>query len=100
MNLWWWIVAASLLCFGIKCLGYIVPSKIMDSPRIAYMSGIVTIGLLAALTAATTFASGEKVVFDARIGGLVAAAIALKLKAPFIVVVIVGAAATGLLRLI
>lgn len=100
MSLWWWIAAASLLCFGVKFVGYLVPSKLMDNPRIAYMSGIVTIGLLAALTAANTFASGEKVVFDARIGGLVAAAIALKLKAPFIVVVIVGAAATGLLRLL
>ncbi|PRZ40564.1 branched-subunit amino acid transport protein AzlD [Antricoccus suffuscus] len=100
MTLWWWILGTSVLCFGTKCLGYVVPSKIMDNPRIAYMSGIVTIGLLAALTAANTVSSGQNVVFDARIGGLVAAAIALKLKAPFIVVVIVGAAATGVLRLI
>ena len=100
MNLWWWLVIASVLCFVIKFVGYTVPGSLMDNPRIAYKSGIVTIGLLAALTAANTFASGEKVVFDARIGGLIAAAIALKLKAPFILVVIIGAVATGLLRLI
>ena len=100
MNLWWWLVIASVLCFVIKFVGYTAPSSLMDNPRIAYMSGIVTIGLLAALTAANTFASGEKVVFDARIGSLIAAAIALKLKAPFILVVIIGAVATGLLRLI
>ena len=100
MILWWWLVIASVLCFVIKFVGYTVPSSLMDNPRIAYKSGIVTIGLLAALTAANTFASGEKVVFDARIGGLIAAAIALKLKAPFILVVIIGAVATGLLRLI
>ena len=100
MSLWLWLLVASALCFGIKFIGYLVPSKLMDNPRIAYMSGIVTVGLLAALTAANTFGSGEKVAFDARIGGLVAAAIALRLRAPFIVVVIVGAAATGLLRLV
>ena len=39
-------------------------------------------------------------VFDARVGALIAAAIALWLRAPFLIVVIVGAAAAALLRFI
>lgn len=54
--------------------------------------------LLAALVATSAFADGESLVLDARVVGLVVAAIALKFKAPFVVVVLSAAVATALWR--
>lgn len=54
--------------------------------------------LLAALVVTSTFADGESLTVDARIVGLVTAAVALQRKAPFVVVVIVAAAATAIAR--
>ena len=55
--------------------------------------------LLAALTVMNTFAGAGGLAFDARIGALLAAAAALALRAPFLGVVAIGAAAAALLRL-
>lgn len=54
--------------------------------------------LLAALVLTATVASGQGFVFDARLAGLAAAGIALRLKAPFAVVILVAAAATAAIR--
>lgn len=100
MMLWIWIIVASVVAFFTKLLGYLIPRKLLKNPRVLRIAGTLTIGLLAALTAANTFASGEHLVLDARIGSLVAAVIALLLRAPFLVVVIVGALAAAGLRLL
>lgn len=54
--------------------------------------------LLAALVVVSTIADGRGVVLDARIGGVVVAGIALRLRAPFVLVVIAAVAATAALR--
>ena len=100
MSLWFWIILAGVLAYLTKLLGYLVPRKWLTNPRVARVAGTLTIGLLASLTVANTVALGQALVLDARIGALVAAAIALWLKAPFLVVVIVGAAAAAGLRLL
>ena len=100
MTLWFWIVVACVVGFLTKLLGYLVPKKWLANPRVARVAGTLTIGLLASLTVANTMATGQQLVLDARLGALVAAAVALWLKAPFLVVVIVGAAAAAGLRLL
>jgi uncharacterized membrane protein len=100
MTLWWWILVACVVGFLTKLLGYLVPKKWLTNPRVARVAGTLTIGLLASLTIANTVASGQTLAVDARLGALVAAAVALWLKAPFLVVVIVGAAAAAGLRLL
>ena len=100
MSMWWWILVACVVAYLTKLLGYLVPRKWLTNPRIARLAGTLTIGLLASLTVANTVASGAQLAVDARLGALVAAAIALWLKAPFLVVVIVGAAAAAGLRLL
>lgn len=98
MSLWWWVLAGCVVAYLTKLSGYLVPARILDKPRMGRVAGALTIGLLASLTAVNTFASGQQLVLDARVGALVAAGIALLLRAPFLVVVIVGAAAAALLR--
>lgn len=54
--------------------------------------------LLAALVMANTFGDGQSLVIDARLAGVAAAGLALKAKAPFVVVVVLAAAVTALCR--
>lgn len=100
MNLWPWLLLAALLAYATKLLGYLVPARWLSNPRMSRVAGTLTIGLLASLTVVNAAASGTAVVLDARMGALVAAAAALWLRAPFLVVVLVGAAASAGLRLL
>ncbi|TAM66150.1 MAG: AzlD domain-containing protein [Microbacteriaceae bacterium] len=99
MSTWFWVIAACVVAFATKLAGYLVPAKALKSKRMSRVAGTLTIGLLASLTIVNTVASGTQLTFDARIGALIAAAVALLLRAPFLVVVIVGALAAALLRL-
>ncbi|WP_426301777.1 AzlD domain-containing protein [Arthrobacter sp. R-11] len=100
MNLWPWILAACVLAYATKLAGYFVPRSLLKNPRTMHIAGTMTIGLLASLTVVNAFAAGQSLAFDARVGALVAAAVALWLRAPFLVVVIAGAAAAAGLRLL
>ncbi len=100
MSLWFWLLVAAALAYLTKLLGYLVPAKVLANPRMSRVAGTLTIGLLASLTVVNAAASGTTLVLDARMGALVAAAIALWLKAPFLVVVLAGAAAAAGLRLL
>ena len=60
--------------------------------------GLLAPALLAALVVVDTFADGKSLVIDARAAGLAAAAIAVALRAPIIVVILLAAAVTALVR--
>lgn len=100
MTLWAWIILGCAAAWAIKFTGYLVPVRWLESPRMNRVAGCLTIGLLASLTAMNTVSAGQGLAFDARIGALLAAAVALMLRLPFLLVVIVGAAAAALIRLL
>ena len=100
MSLWAWIVLGCIAAWAIKFAGYLVPVRWLESPRMNRVAGCLTIGLLASLTAMNTVSAGQGLAFDARIGALLAAAVALMLRLPFLLVVIAGAAAAALIRLL
>jgi uncharacterized membrane protein len=100
MSLWIWLVLACVLAYGWKIAGYLVPATLLTNPRMSRIAGTMTIGLLASLTIVNALGSGQAVAFDARLGALLAAAVALLCRAPFLVVVLAGAAAAAGLRLI
>jgi hypothetical protein len=54
--------------------------------------------MLAALVVANTFGAGQALVLDARAAGVAAAAVAAWRRAPFLVVIVLGAAVTALVR--
>lgn len=93
------MVIGSAMVFSWKFLGYLLPAKFLESKWLTRLSGYLTIALLSGLVGVQTLTAGNKIEFDARIPALLAAAILLKVKAPFIVVVISAAAIAGLLRL-
>ena len=100
MTLWGWIALACVAAWVLKFVGYLVPVRWMESPRMSRVAGTLTIGLLASLTTMNAFSAGQGLAFDARIGALLVAAVALALRAPFLLVVVFGAVAAALLRLL
>ena len=98
VGLWGWIVLAALLAWGTKLLGYFIPARWLAQPRVAHAAASMTVALLAALVALNTLADGQRLQLDARLGALGVAALALWLRAPFLLVVLLGAGASALLR--
>lgn len=98
MSGWALVLWASGVCFALKLAGYLVPTRLVDRPGVARAAGLVTVALLAALVAVQTFATGRALAVDARAAALVVAAAALALRAPFLLVVVLGAGTAALLR--
>jgi branched-subunit amino acid transport protein len=69
-------------------------------PRVTELLSMVGPAILAALVVTETFAHGHHLVVDARVAGVAAGALAALLRAPLWAVVVVGALATALVRLI
>ncbi len=94
--LWAVVLAGSLGCYLLKLAGLSVPAAWVQRPWVTRLVTFVPAALLAALVAVQAVASGQDLVVDGRLAGLAAAAIALALRAPFVVVLVV-AGATGAL---
>ena len=86
MTSWTWIVVACLAAYVLKIAGYLIPERVLEHPRTARVTAVLTIGLLSALVVMNTFAAGTALVVDARLVALVVAAIALVLRTPFLLV--------------
>ncbi|PJI94394.1 AzlD domain-containing protein [Luteimicrobium subarcticum] len=97
-TIWVTVVVASVVCLVLKLAGHLVPGHWVSHPRVARTAALVTVALLAALVAVQTVASGQHLAVDARLPALGVAAVALALRAPFIVVVVLGALTAALLR--
>ena len=102
MNTWTTWIAIGVTAFGcyaVKLLGLSVPAGFLERPLVRRLAALLPIALLAALSAIQTFGtSGRTLVLDARCAGLAAAAVALLLRAPFLVVVAAAVLATAAVR--
>lgn len=99
MTVWTWVLLACAAAFAIKLSGYLLPQTLLDRPIVAEVAAALTVGLLASLTMLNTVGKGQAIALDSRLLALAAGAIALTLKAPYIVVVLAGALASALGRL-
>lgn len=99
MSMWTAILVAAAIAFGLKLAGHLVPATLLDGPRVRRITGALPIALLAALVATQAFTGpGGAFVIDARAVAVGVAVVALALRAPFIVVVVLGAATAAVLR--
>ncbi|MEU0100585.1 AzlD domain-containing protein [Streptomyces sp. NPDC006267] len=98
MNVWIAIGLTVAGCYLAKLLGLLVPAGVLERPLVQRMAALLPVALLAALTAQQTFSDGQQLVLDARAAGLGAAALALVLRAPFLVVVGAGVLVTAGVR--
>lgn len=95
---WTALLVVSLAAFLQKYLGYQVPQSWYDNHRLTAVIAALPIGLLAALIAVSTLSTGAAISVDARLIGVAAAFIALVLRAPFLMVLVVAAATAALAR--
>ncbi|MFD7701275.1 AzlD domain-containing protein [Streptomyces caelestis] len=87
MNIWIAIGVAAFGCYAVKLVGLLVPAGVLERPLVRRLAALLPVALLAALTAQQTFSDGRALVLDARAAGVAAAAVALVLRAPFLLVV-------------
>ena len=100
MNTWEWIIVAAATTYLLKLVGYLLPPRWLQRPWVPALATALTVGLLASLTATNALSHGQSLLLDSRLLALVAAGVALWRRAPFIVVVIIGALAAAAGRLV
>ncbi|MFI0962388.1 AzlD domain-containing protein [Streptomyces sp. NPDC021080] len=98
MNIWIAIGVTAVGCYAVKLIGLLIPAGVLERPLVQRLAALLPVALLAALTAQQTFADGRVLVVDAKAAGLAAAAVALILRAPFLVVVAVAVVVTAGVR--
>jgi branched-subunit amino acid transport protein len=94
------VVAVGAGTVLLKAIGPVAVSGRRLPPRVGELLEMVAPAILAALVVTETFASGRSLVIDARLAGVAAGIVAVALRAPFWLVVVVGAIATALVRLL
>jgi branched-subunit amino acid transport protein len=95
-TMWLGVIGTSAAAYALKFLGYSVPQKFLSHPRVQRTNALIPIVLLSALVAVQTFAVKSKLEIDHRAVGLVVAAVALKFRAPFPIVVILAGLSSAL----
>jgi branched-subunit amino acid transport protein len=97
-------VTLVLLAVGTYALKALGPFLLAGRPELpAWLTRLSTqapVALLAALAAVGTLTTRQDLTVDARLGGVLAAGVALWLKAPFVLVVITAALTTAATRAI
>lgn len=93
---WAVVVVGGLGCYALKLAGLSVPAAWVQRPWVSRVVEFVPAALLAALVAVQGMTSGSRIVVDGRLAGLAVAAVALALRAPFIVVLVLAGGAGAL----
>ena len=97
--MWTAVIVTGIGCYLLKLAGLSVPETVLDRPVVRRIADLIPVALLGALVAIQAFSTGQELVVDARLVGVGAGVVALAARAPFLVVVLVAAATTALLRL-
>jgi uncharacterized membrane protein len=95
-------VALGVLAAGtyvMKAVGPIASAGRQLPPRLRSLAELLPAALLAALVATQTVTDGTSLTLDARVVGVGIAAVAVALRAPFALVVLLGALGTAGVRL-
>ena len=95
---WAAVLLAAVLCAALKLAGWLLPAAAVEDPRVRRLAGLLPVALLAGLVVVQVLGSGKALVLDARLAGLLAGAVALALRAPFLVVVGAAALTAALVR--
>jgi branched-subunit amino acid transport protein len=95
---WFAILALAGGTYALKASGPLLLGDRQLPPLLSRLAEMLPAALLAALIADSVAAGDRRLVLDARLAGFVAAVVAVRLRASFLVVVVVGCAATALAR--
>lgn len=95
---WAAILCLALGTYALKSSGPLLLGDRTLPSAVTKLAELLPAALLAALIAVNVAAGDRRVVVDARLAGFVAAVVAVRLKASFLVVVLAGIGATALAR--
>ena len=98
MSVWTTVGAVGAGTIALKSVGPVVLGGRPLPPRVAGVVELLAPALLSALVVTQAVGGDHKLVFDARLLGLGAAVIAVRLRAPLLLVVVVAAAIAALAR--
>jgi branched-subunit amino acid transport protein len=99
-TVWAVVLVGSLGCYLLKLAGLSVPAAWVERPWVTRFVEFVPAALLAALVAVQAATSRAALVLDGRLVGLAVAAVALALRAPFIVVLVLAGVAGALVHVV
>ena len=97
-RVWIAVVLVGAATVALKAAGPVLLGGRELPARVRVLVGLLAPALLAALVVTNTVASGRHLVVDARLAGVAAAAVSLRLRAPILVAVAVAAAVTAAIR--
>ncbi|GLU45958.1 AzlD domain-containing protein [Nocardiopsis ansamitocini] len=99
MTLWIAVIATGIGCYLLKYAGLAAPRRLLDNPWVRRFAMTVPVALLAALIALQAVAEGDRLVLDVpRLCALATAVLALLLRAPFLLVILIAAGTAAGLR--
>lgn len=96
---WLIVIAVGAGTILIKAAGPVLLGSRPLPPPVGSAVALLAPALLAALVVSASLTSGSRVVLDARLIGLGAAAVLIALRSPILLVVVVAAAAAAIARL-
>lgn len=95
---WTLVFALAAGAFACKVFGFFVLGRSKLPPVVERCLALIPAALVTALVVKDTFSVGHTLQIDARVAGVAAATVAVWRKAPFIVVIVVSAGITALVR--
>jgi len=95
---WTLIILLALGAYAFKVTGLIILGGRSLPPVFERCLGLIPAAIITALVMKDTFTVGQDLTLDARALGIAVAVIAAWRRAPLIVVIVLGAAATALVR--
>ncbi|MEI8237909.1 MAG: AzlD domain-containing protein [Actinomycetota bacterium] len=95
---WTFVIVLAATAYAFKVLGLVVIGDRRLPPVLDRCLALIPAALIAAIVVKDTFSVGQHLQIDARAAGVGAAVIAAWRRAPLIVVIIIGAAATAGVR--
>jgi branched-subunit amino acid transport protein len=97
---WFLVLTLAAGAYACKVLGLVVIGARRVPPVVDRCLVLIPAALISALVVKDTLSLGQQLVFDARALGVGAAALAAWRRAPLVVVIVIGAAVTALVRAI
>jgi branched-subunit amino acid transport protein len=97
---WLVIAAVGALTMLFKASGPVLLGRRGLPPRVASVVEVLAPAMLAALVVTQTVGGDRELVFDERLAGVAAGAVAIRLRAPLLAVMVVAALTAALIRLL
>lgn len=96
--IWLAILLSAVGCYLLKLSGLVVPARLLERPMVQRVALLVPVALLASLVTVQTVTTEHDLRLDARAPAVAVAAVAIVLRAPFLLVVVLAALTAAGLR--